>query len=126
MHLHHSTAELATGMMVISLPIVPGLFQRRHSRPSLSIVNNSRRSKSAYASRYYPRYGLGSTDDSNVLEQGAYHELDEVVRTTISTSEDKPFASVFHRGRYVGGERGQLGTSDGMILKTITVEQISG
>ena len=126
MYLLHSTAELATGMMVISLPIVPGLFQRRPSRPSISIVNNSRRSKSAYASRHYPRYGLGSTDDSNALEQGAYYELDEVVRTTISTSEGKPFDSVFHRGVNMGSGRGQMGTSDGMILKSITVEQISG
>lgn len=68
------TAELATGMMVICLPTLPGILQRRTKKPSPSIVNGSAKSRNI---KSHPRHGLGSTDTDMMFMESDYFELRE-------------------------------------------------
>jgi hypothetical protein len=58
--------------MVICLPTLPGILQRRQRRPSISIINGSGKSRP----RYGPNsYGASSTEDDAQPLEGGYYEL---------------------------------------------------
>ena len=66
------TAELATGMMIICFPTLPGIFQRRSRKPTPSIVNGS--SNRARNIRPYQRTTYAD-EDYHELVDGKYREV---------------------------------------------------
>ncbi|MCJ1475671.1 hypothetical protein MMC13_004334 [Lambiella insularis] len=63
-----ATAELATGVMVICLPTLPGILHRHARRPSTTIVNGS-------GIKSLPRHGPKSLEKDDTLLEGNYFEL---------------------------------------------------
>lgn len=60
--------------MVICLPTLPGILQRRTKKPSLSIVNGSAKSRNINP---HSRHGLRSTDTDMMFMDSDYFELRE-------------------------------------------------
>ena len=123
-----SNAELATGMMIICLPTLPGIFQGRHKRqPSRSILEGSGRS-----ARYQNSYrisgmeGYSSQDNDGRLFRNEYVELSDI-HHNFPAAGGKP-GTVTNRieGGYSPPERSsdEFPTpASGEILKTVTLEQ---
>ena len=69
-----STAELATGVIVVCIPTLPAILQHRTKRPPMSILNSSTKSRSLTSN---VRYGPGSVARDSTLLGGEYIELGE-------------------------------------------------
>ncbi|MCJ1380518.1 hypothetical protein MMC17_003626 [Xylographa soralifera] len=120
-------AELATGMMIICLPTLPGVLHRHSKRPSKSVVNGSARSRSL---KFFPHHGQSSTNRDDMLEDRDYFELTEGRIADSSVMMPKrAFINEITGGHgnthadYDLGESEAIGTPVGGILKMTTIEQ---
>ena len=119
-------AELATGMMVICLPTLPGVFVRRKIQPTRSIIHSSSQYARYGNSRHYAEIeefrGLHRDKKESTVEE---NELSDVSVHYALGSSHTP--SVINRiqGGYSPPDtldRGYNDPASGKILKTVTVE----
>lgn len=71
--IEYSTAELAVGVLIICFPTLPGILQRRTSKPSASIINGSDKNRSTISGSKKRYSGNPWPHDSSIDEE--YYEL---------------------------------------------------
>ena len=120
-------AELATGIMVVCLPTLPGIMQRRTKRPALGILNGSTKSRSLTSNS---RFGPRSVARDSTLLTGEYIELGEGQSRALDVSTSRNMVI----NKIKGSENDDLSTREaaatshyspppGRILKIVEIEQ---
>lgn len=119
-----STAELATGMMIICLPTLPGIVRRREKRQEMSSVN-ARNS----APGSHPRHGIRFEDDNMLLEPDDFDYLEREPSTprikrpeNVIVNDIKGGEAFGHLGPGFGSPSGD-NAPPGRIMKMVTIEQ---
>ena len=114
-----SLAELATGMMVICLPILPGLRQQRVAKPSNSEQSGQNPSPQRGSTRDCQRHSYIVSDTDSEEMHASYIELEDIepITTAIATGGMRAETMTLPE------DLDRVDVREGRIIKTITVEQ---
>lgn len=110
-------AELATGMMIICLPTLPGLLRkRRKGQQSRSLFDTAQSVRYANSERYYELDRSRLSDNDKQISRLEHVE---------SSDTDSPIVNEIQGGYAMPEFSWNYGNEQaaGKILKTVTVEQ---
>ena len=114
-------AELATGVMIICMPTLPGILQHRKKKPSLSIINGSAKSRSL-------RYGPRATEQDDI--DGDYYPLEGWPKDSRLRPPQHAVTTDITGGDTEGGKKsfdfgskGEEAIPPGGIVKMVKIEQ---
>ena len=118
------TAELATGMMIICLPTLPGIIRRKEKQPEMSAAKVQ-----SGSSKCHPRYGMRLDEDNMLLEPDDYDYLEREPSTPRIKRPENVIVNDIKGGEAFGnlGPRFASTSRDnappGRIMKMVTIEQ---